>query len=189
MEKKVDRRVRYTKMVIRNSFVSLLKHTPLSKITIKEICEGADINRATFYAHYKDQYDLLKQLEDEILNDINQYLNNFDYNNKESTHIEMIDNIIIYIAENAEIFDLFLNSMGDIEFQQELIYIIGNQHFSTLPGTKALSKEDMDYMFCFLASGAVGVIKRWLKSGMKKSTKDLAELILKMAMTGQQTFG
>ncbi|MFT4145567.1 MAG: TetR-like C-terminal domain-containing protein [Mobilitalea sp.] len=189
MEKKVDGRVRYTKMVIRNSFVSLLKQKPISKITIKEICEGADINRATFYAHYTDQYDLLKQIENEILNDINRYLNNFDYNNKASTHIEMIDNIIIYIAENAELFDLFLNSKGDIEFQQELINIIGNQHFSTLPGTKILSKEDMDFVFCFLASGAVGVIKKWLESGMKKSTKDLAELILKTAMFGQQSFG
>jgi hypothetical protein len=47
----------------------------------------------------------------------------------------------------------------------------------------------MNYVFCFLASGAVGVIKKWLESGMQKSTKDLAELILKIAMTGQQSFG
>ena len=55
-EKKDDRRVKYSKMVIKDSFIQLLKEKPITKITIKEICALADINRATFYAHYTDTY-------------------------------------------------------------------------------------------------------------------------------------
>ena len=46
MKKKEDRRILYTRMVIKESFLSLIQEKPLDKITIKEICEKADINRA-----------------------------------------------------------------------------------------------------------------------------------------------
>ena len=62
-----DARVRYTKMIIQVNFIALLKQKPLNKITVKEICEMAEINRATFYRYYLDVYNLMEQLEDEIL--------------------------------------------------------------------------------------------------------------------------
>ncbi len=80
--KNADRRVKYTKMVIKNSLVKFLKEKPISKITVKEICEDADINRATFYAHYTDQYDLLQRIENEIIDDINLYLSEYNFEEK-----------------------------------------------------------------------------------------------------------
>ena len=62
-----DRRTRYTQMVLKKSLIEWMEQKPLAKITIKELCERADINRCTFYAHYRDQYDLLQQIEDEII--------------------------------------------------------------------------------------------------------------------------
>jgi len=58
---KTDRRVKYRKMVLRESLTKLMQEKPISRITIKELCEDADINRATFYSHYNDQFDLLKK--------------------------------------------------------------------------------------------------------------------------------
>lgn len=69
-EKKQDARVRYTKMMIRNSLLELLRTKPIAKITVTEICEMAGINRATFYAHYSDPSDLLHALESEIIEDV-----------------------------------------------------------------------------------------------------------------------
>lgn len=59
-KKKEDRRVKFTKMFLKESLIDLLEEKSIFKITIKEICEKADINRATFYAHYSDQYNLLE---------------------------------------------------------------------------------------------------------------------------------
>ena len=64
---KIDRRVRYTKMVLKNSFVQLLNEKSFDKITVKELCERADVNRGTFYVHYKDQQDLLHQIQKDFL--------------------------------------------------------------------------------------------------------------------------
>ena len=56
---KTDARVRYTKMVIKQCFFRLIRQKSISKITVKEICEFAQINRSTFYKYYADPYDLL----------------------------------------------------------------------------------------------------------------------------------
>lgn len=186
MEKtKSDRRIKYTLMVIRQSFVKLLKQKPISKITIKEICEDADINRATFYAHFQDQYDLLHQIETGIIDDINEYLNNYDLKNVSRVPAQMLDKILEYIKENAEIFKLLLlSSNADIQFQQEITKIIGQQHFSAM----AADKEDSEYVFLFFANGAIGLIVKWLKDDMKKPVTEMSNLILKLSLYGSQPF-
>ena len=186
--KKVDRRVKYTKMVIRSSLIKFLKQKPITKISVKEICDDADINRATFYAHYLDQYDLLQQIEDEVINDVIKCLEGCDFKEATIIPIEITEKILIYIEENAELFDLLLNSNGDIKFYQEVIRIIGWKHFIPILGNESLNEEDAEYVFYFLASGAVGVIQMWLKNGMKKTAKEIAELILKTAFKGRSSF-
>lgn len=57
-----------------DAFVSLLKDKPLNKITVKEICGLAEINRATFYKYYSDPFDLLDKMEQEILSKLRQSL-------------------------------------------------------------------------------------------------------------------
>ncbi|WP_338121478.1 hypothetical protein [Halalkalibacterium halodurans] len=51
MSVKLDRRKKYTRMVLKESLMKLMQEKPLSNITIKEICDLADINRSTFYSH------------------------------------------------------------------------------------------------------------------------------------------
>ena len=63
---KLDHRVRMSQRMIRRAFLDLLKKKPVQNITVKEVCEEAGIHRGTFYAHYKDLYDLLHQIEDEM---------------------------------------------------------------------------------------------------------------------------
>ncbi|MDD3224350.1 MAG: TetR/AcrR family transcriptional regulator C-terminal domain-containing protein [Clostridium sp.] len=185
---KTDRRVKYTKMVIRNSFIKLLKQKPISKITIKEICENADVNRATFYAHYQNQYDLLNKIEARLIDDINAYLSNYEFKDNMDIASKMLEKILDYVKENSDIFDILLISNGDMTFQNEFIKIITKQHFSPDTRSGSLSKEDAAYIFSFSSSGSIGVIQKWLKDDMKKPTNKLAELILKIAASGSAAF-
>lgn len=70
----MDLRIQRTRKNIINAFIELRASKPLEKITIKELSDLAFINKATFYTHYKDIYDLAEQLENEaiisVLNDI-----------------------------------------------------------------------------------------------------------------------
>lgn len=62
-----DLRTKRTRASIKAAFMTLRAKKPLEKITVKELSELAQINKATFYLHYRDIYDLSDQIEDEVL--------------------------------------------------------------------------------------------------------------------------
>jgi len=71
---KINRSVRRTQRDLRNSLIELMKKKPILRITAKEIYEAADIGRTTFYAHYKNQYDFLEEIETDTIEQIEGYL-------------------------------------------------------------------------------------------------------------------
>lgn len=73
---RMDLRTERTKRSIINAFIDLRAKKPLEKITVKELAELAYINKATFYSHYQDIYDLSEQLEEEAIRNI---LNNIPH--------------------------------------------------------------------------------------------------------------
>jgi AcrR family transcriptional regulator len=183
-EQKIDRRIKYTKMVIKNSFLALAKQKPISKITVKEICQDADINRATFYAHYADQYDLLRQTEDEFLEDINRHLGSASHDCTEGESVEMLTRIFEYVRENADVCAVLLCEKGDIIFQKQVMMITQKQFISDMTSVKTISKEDAEYLYVFVTIGSVGIVQKWLAEGMKKPSRELAEMILTITQKG-----
>ena len=119
---KDDRRVKYTKMVLKESFINLLEKKDISQITVKEICEDADINRATFYTHYTDVYDLLKKIENELLENVNVYLSQLYH--KEVNETQLTEKIFTYIKENAKLCRLLLSERGDLSFQKKIMILV-----------------------------------------------------------------
>ena len=65
--KRTDARVRYTQRILKESFLTLLEKKPTNKISVKEVCELAELNRSTFYAHYSDCFALMDSIEQELI--------------------------------------------------------------------------------------------------------------------------
>lgn len=63
----MDIRVEKTERAIRNAFLELRAGKSLEKITVKELCAMACINKSTFYSHYDDIYALSEKLESETI--------------------------------------------------------------------------------------------------------------------------
>lgn len=63
----MDLRTQKTSKSIINAFLQLRAHKPLEKITVKELSQLAEINKATFYLHYHDIYELSEKLENEVV--------------------------------------------------------------------------------------------------------------------------
>lgn len=179
-----DRRVKYTKMVLRDSLIQLLGQKELSHITIKEICDTADINRATFYAHYADQYDLLEQIENELFNNIHVYLSaheqeGYPRNVTElNATISMVTDIFDYIKANAPLFKLLLNDRGNLSFQKRIMTLVYDPYFSQLSQGSTLGKDEMEYVYAFALTGCVGAVQTWLDNGMPQSSRIIAEMLI-----------
>lgn len=177
--KKEDRRVRFTKMFLKESLVNLLENKPLSKITVKEICENADINRATFYAHFRDQYDLLENIKEEYIENI---LKNVNYNLDSSAKskdnlVPLITEILIFIKDNAKLGRLLLSDRGDIGFQKRIMALAHEGVLIQALQIESLEQEKVQYVSSYLVAGCVGVIQKWFDNDLKSSPLEVASLI------------
>jgi len=160
-KKKDDRRVKYTKMVLKESFIKLLEKKEISRITIKEICEDADINRATFYSHYADQYDLLRKIEDEFLENISAYLAELDQKDKNIDNVLLAEKIFDYIKDNAKLCKLLISERGGLDFQKKVMMLVYDKIISELTYDSKITKEVAEYVYSFTITGCVGIVQRW----------------------------
>ena len=71
--KRNDRRVRKTRAQLQKSLIELMKTKNIKDITVKELVDLADINRSTFYLHYNNINDILKEMEQTLETEINQF--------------------------------------------------------------------------------------------------------------------
>ena len=97
-----SRRTRYTRLAMQDALVELLQDQPLGSITVKALCERADVNRSTFYAHYTSIEDLLHDIEDETMAWVTAALDQL-LAQPDSAGIEhVIERICQYIADNRK---------------------------------------------------------------------------------------
>lgn len=179
---KDNRRVRYTKMVLKESFINLLEKKDISQISIKEICEDADINRATFYAHYSDQYDLLRKIENELIDNVNAHLDKIDEISNDMSAVLIAEKIFEYIKENAKLCKLLLSERGDFSFQKQIMMLVYDKIITELTDNHRITKEDAEYVYSFTITGCVGIVQKWLDDDMKKSPRFMAEMVIKLTV-------
>lgn len=186
-EVKLDRKTRYTRMVLQDSLIELMREKPINKITIKELCEKADVNRTTFYAHYTDQYDLLRKIEDEALSWAKDTFNTIIAADENET-IKGLEGICQYIVENSKHLQVLMSEQGDIGFQKQLftlLYQLWGMPSSARHNGDADIKE---LYFVFAVNGSVGLIQHWLKNGLNQSAKEIAHVIYNMAVPSIKLF-
>ena len=119
-----SRRTRYTRRAMQDALIELLRNQPLGSITVKALCERADVNRSTFYAHYTSIEDLLHDIEDETMAWVTAALDQL-LAQPDSAGIEhVIERICQYIADNRKHLQVLMSPKADIGFQQQLLGLI-----------------------------------------------------------------
>lgn len=163
MMQKESRRVKMTKRLLNESFLKYLAEKPLPRITIKEICDDADLNRSTYYAHFTDPYDQLKKLEADIIVDMTIYVDSIV---TEGLHDavkqqQIIKNILEYIQSKKYVFQVLLGKSGDTDFQRNILAFFGERIFQKehLSNTAAVKKA---YQYIYAATGSFGLIYYWI---------------------------
>ena len=184
---KTDRRVKYTKMVLRQSLLELIKDRPLSKVTIKEICELADVNRGTFYKHYNDQYHLLDEIQSDLGSEMRSAIEK--RLTLSSGSADIITETIRCIAAQSSLCRIVCSDFGDGEFLKKLMFTAHEQFIEEWK-TK-LRKADvkqLDRFYTYTANGIAAVVREWLQSGMDESPEEIASFIEKAINYGLSSF-
>lgn len=182
-----DRRVRKTKESIKEAFFNLMSEKPFKDITVNQITEKADVNRGTFYLHYLDKFDLRDKLEKEILNELEENIAKQSLSNMiespEQYAAELIGLILAVIEKNQDYFKVTLIHQ-DLGLPQEFSRIIRNRLKNQLLLPERVDIVPIDYYFAFIVNAQTGIIKQWVKSGMKESKEEIAKYAFTLAYNG-----
>lgn len=177
---KLDRRKKYTRMVLKESLFIMLKEKQLYSVTVKEICELADINRSTFYAHYADQFDLLEQIEEELLDDLRDLLGAYQVGDKAEV-LQITEKIIQYFAAKKEECQILLSQNSHSAFEQKVRQVAQHYIMQYYTATSNMDPDTFRYVSAYVVSGSIEVMKVWLNNDMDKPAEEIAKLIMKLS--------
>lgn len=176
-EKKVDRRVRKTKKQLRLALTKLLQEKPIKDITVREIAEMVDINRGTFYLHYKDVYDMLEQVEAEMFEEFNQLLNQGGTPVSVENPFPILNDIFHFFSRYSDMTIALLGPNGDHAFVNRLKQEVRDKCFQEISSAcQEADTERFAYFYEFIVYGCIGLFQRWLETGMRESPEEIARL-------------
>lgn len=176
--KRNDLRIKYTKLVIKKALFELMLTQPLSRITVTDICNTAEINRGTFYKYYNDPKDLLIQIENHLIVEIQEVL---DKTLGTGTYYESLLKALDYTAKSSELCKILFSNNGDPEFIQRILSLAHDKTIGVYQASAPkASKEKLELLYIFISNGIIGIMKNWINSDMAESPEELAELLSKL---------
>lgn len=169
MEK--DRRIRRTRAAIQSAFLKLTFEKNINRITVKELCEQADINKSTFYLHYQDIYDLTEQFKQDVSTKVCDIILEYEMKELISKAPEIWKRILNLKLDEG----ILLSSLKDTSLKQ-LTEDIGSCAMAAIMEklSASVQKKDKESLYqyhifiTFIISGFLGVLRSFDKEELTK---------------------
>ena len=171
--KKENRRTQMTKKILKDSLLELLEQQDIQKISIRSLCELADLNRSTFYKYYESQYDLLKEMENDLLNQIEMVISKDTDLSANGNHLE---SILQFMKDNLKLSKILINSNADVNFQKQVLGL--PSIMERLQGLKSeYGEHEYSYAQTLILYGGYHIVMQWLGNDCKESPHEMAGII------------
>lgn len=170
-----------------NALLSLLEKKSFEFITIREICEKAEVNRSTFYLHYDNTSDLLNETIDYLFGKFYSYFDDHnamvvvDVSNCELKDLKFIDDKFLrpylsFVKENRRVFSAVLTRPG--EFASNTVFQkMFDTIFAPILDRFQYPKDDQNYVMMFYLNGITAIITEWIKHDCTKSEEEISAII------------
>ena len=188
IQKVEDRRVRRTKKLLRKGLAELMNEKDFKDITVKEITERVDLNRGTFYLHYRDTYDLLEKIERELITTFELTIEEYQPTKENTSAFHIIHQIYDYMEENMEICNILFSNQTSSAYENKLLNIIVSKGFEIgeLLSPQPNRKES-EYKVYFFACGLLGIVKKWIAEEVVFSKEEMVEMTDHLISTAFRT--
>jgi len=172
---KEDRRVRKTKKALREGLAELLMEKDIQSITVRELTDQADVHRSTFYANYKDIYDLYKQMEDLVLEEVGEILSG-EYNLDTKVFFGVL---FRYIMENKKVCRPILGDHANGPFFNRIVRLFKASCVDYWCKEFNLTEaaEGMESYAHFFLSGSLSVVGEWAASDFARPAEELMVML------------
>lgn len=171
----MNQRIMLTKKLLKTSLTELLQQQDIYHVSIRELCENAGINRSTFYKYYGSQFDLLKEMEDDLLDAIASFLSSQD----DTDSIDNLAIILHYLEGDLELVRLLFNANVDPEFPNRLFSLTPIQSMLKELFGDTMPPNEYAYCISFLIHGAFQMVCMWINKDTRESSDWMAALLVK----------
>lgn len=172
------RRQKTDEAIVRAAFECMVMGgKPVGKITVREICERAGVNRTTFYAHYVDVYDLFERVELTMAEMCYERINQ-DFRQNRGFYA-VLEGIFQFVKEYQEFYLLYFS---EVTRASHLIEVLNSPYHQEI---QRIQEEDMGYgvpgegryHFQFFTAGMTAMLAAWLLGNCKETPKEMVEIV------------
>lgn len=175
-----DGRVRHTLHQIKEAFMALLIEKGFEATRVSDIVARAQINRTTFYRHYRDKYDLAERLTDLLFAEINEQMGVLM--REDPTAVPQL--LFAHVADYAPFYRAMLGPKGIPGFTERVRGVVEAQLTAVLPPTTDANDMPPALAVRYLAAAQVGVVQWWLEAGMPLPPAQMAAHLIQLHTHG-----
>ena len=186
----VDRRIMKTKRALHASLIELVDERGIEGFTVNDLCERADINRGTFYNHYHDKEDVLAAVEDEFFGEVAQYSEKLQKTSlldvtqciARKAPLPALVELFAYLRSQGDFLRAVLGEGGDASFGPRFRDEVCAGFIESILHKKYLKNRTsfVSYYIAFYASAYLGVITKWIESGMNEPDEEMARIAMRL---------
>lgn len=175
--------VKKTKKAFADSFVELSKDKQLNKITVKEVCEKAELSRNAFYFHYKDINDLICDIENNVISELEKIIEELENIPFPKNVYSTVDAFVDLFEERKDTVLMLMDKSFSTSFTERTSKMFSEfnyKYFREFHGDRA--KISFEFFYLYLSGGFYYVIRRWLDDQDKMdkaSFKALCYILIK----------
>ncbi|MBQ7184601.1 MAG: TetR/AcrR family transcriptional regulator [Clostridia bacterium] len=175
MDRKEDRRVTMTKRMLKDALIGMLRDTDIYHISIRDLCRRADVNRTTFYKYYGSQFDLLADMEKDLLD----FLSNAITEHADDP-VRIIETACGYMESHLEFGRLIINNNVDPLFPQKLFSQAAVREAALKKYGGQKDAAELEYLFNFITYGAYRVVCVWLNKEDREPPRQIARQMIRL---------
>ncbi len=172
-----NRRVCMTRRLMKDALLELLEQKELSAISVTAVCEAADVNRSTFYNYYASPSDLLREIEQNVLDRIPAPPPILDRQGEEQL-LRATTAFFDYVKENERVFRILFSGAVNCDFTSRLVELICSQ---LIPGAGDAVPPSSRFVRRYVANGTVGMLREWVASGFPIPSREIAKMMYSLS--------
>ena len=185
IEEKLDRRVVRTKQQIRQAMIELLAEKSENSISVRELAQRANINRGTFYIHYKDIHDLVEQLVDEAVEKLRAVCERHPPAETPRASYPFLTDLFETLQSDPQLFSILLGTTGSHAYSQRICQMLQDEFLNDLLSVfYSADPKQRKVASGFIVAGCLREALFWLERGMPESPDEIAYLTGRVIMHG-----
>jgi AcrR family transcriptional regulator len=175
-----DLRVKRTHKLILDALIELTVQKGFSAVTVSDITKYAGINRATFYRHYEDKFDLLNKYAQNVYELLDTPLEEKPQQSSETTVHQMhsrLVKIFEHVRDNAKFYRVMLGKNGDPVFAEKIRKYIQKRILRSLPVDLQKDEMSIDLYVSYSSSASLGAVLWWLEHDMPYTSEEMTKIL------------